>query len=59
MVKNLPAVRETGFDPWVRKSPGGGNGYPLQVSCLDNSLDRGAWWATKSGTRWREWDTTE
>jgi len=42
MVKNLPAVRETGFDPWVRKSPGGGNGYALQVSCLDNSLDRGA-----------------
>ena len=39
MVKNLPAVRETGFDPWVGKSPGEGNGYPLQVSCLDNSLD--------------------
>ena len=51
MVKNLPAVRETGFDPWVGKSPGEGNGYPLQVSCLDNSLDSGAWWGTKSGTR--------
>ena len=28
------------------KSPGGGNGNPLQSSCLENSMDRGAWWAT-------------
>ena len=28
------------------KSPGEGNGYPLQYSCLENSMDRGAWWAT-------------
>ena len=27
------------------KSPGEGNGYPLQYSCLENSMDRGAWWA--------------
>ena len=33
--------------------PGEGNGYPLQYSCLENSKDRGAWWAmfTKSQTR--------
>ena len=36
-------------------SPGEGNGYPLQYSCLENPMDRGAWWATihgviKSGT---------
>ena len=35
-----------GFDPWVGKIPGGGNGNPLQYSCLGNPTDRGAWWAT-------------
>ena len=30
-------------------SPGQGNGYPLQYSCLENSMDRGAWWATVRG----------
>ena len=34
-----------GFDPWVGKIPGGGDGYPLQYSCLGNSMDRGAWGA--------------
>ena len=38
-------------------SPGEGNGYPLQKSCLENSMDRGAWWATVHGRK--EWDTTE
>ena len=31
------------------RSPGEGNGYPLQHSCLENSMDRGAWWATVYG----------
>ena len=35
-----------GFDPWVWKIPRGGNGNPLQYSCLENPMDRGAWWAT-------------
>ena len=35
-----------GFDPWVRKILGEGNGNPLQYSCLENSMDRGAWRAT-------------
>ena len=32
--------------PGLGRSPGGGNVYPLQCSCLENSMDRGAWWAT-------------
>ena len=42
--------------PGLGRSPGEGNGNPLQYSCLENSMDRGAWWATvhgvaKSGTQ--------
>ena len=35
-----------GFNPWVGKIPAGGHGKPLQYSCLENPMDRGAWWAT-------------
>ena len=44
MVKNLPAMQETQVQSlgW-EDSPGEGNGYPLQYSCLENSMDRGAW----------------
>ena len=49
IVKNLPAhAGDTGgwgSIPGSRRSPGGGNGYPLQHSCLENSMDRGAWCA--------------
>ena len=45
-VKNLLAVQEMEVQPWVRRSPGGGHGNPLQYSCLENPMDRGAWWAT-------------
>ena len=50
MVKNPPAMQET----QVRvsgsgRSPGEGNSYPLQYSCLENPMDRGAWWATVHG----------
>ena len=38
--------RRCGFDPWVRRSPGGGSGNPLYYSCLENPMDRGAWRAT-------------
>ena len=37
------------FDPWVGRSPGEGNGYPLQYSCLENPMDRGAWWLQSMG----------
>ena len=47
MVKNLPVNEgDTGSIPGSGRSPGGGNGNPLQYSCLDNPKDRGAWWAT-------------
>ena len=45
-VKNLPEHQETWFDPWVGKTAGERNGNPLQYSCLENSMDRGAWQAT-------------
>ena len=37
------------FDPWVGRSPGGGNDNPLQYSCLGNPMDRGAWRDTVHG----------
>ena len=39
-------VGDPGLIPRVRKIPGEGNGYPLQYSCLENSMDTGAWRAT-------------
>ena len=39
-------ARDLGLIPGSRKSPGEGNGNPLQHSCLENPMDRGAWWAT-------------
>ena len=58
-VKNPPAnVRDTGLIPGLGRSPGVGNGNPLQYSCLGNSIDRRAWWATvheiakESDTTW-------
>ena len=50
VVKNLPAsardAGDMGSIPGSGRSPGGGNGNPLQYSCLENPTDRGAWWAT-------------
>ena len=37
---------DTGLIPGLGRSPGGGHGNPLQYSCLENTMDRGAWWAT-------------
>ena len=37
---------DLGSVPGLGRSPGKGNGNPLQDSCLENSMDRGAWWAT-------------
>ena len=39
----------TGLIPGVRKSPGEGNANPLQYSCLENLMDREAWWAVVHG----------
>ena len=53
VVKNPPATtgdaRDAGSIPESGKSPGEGNGNPLQYSCLRNPMDRGAWWATFHG----------
>ena len=53
VVKNLPAnagdTRDMGSIPGSARSFGEGNGYPLQYSCLENFVDRGAWWAKVHG----------
>ena len=53
MVKNLLAnagdIRDTGSIPKLGRSPGEGNGNPIQYSCLENPMDRGAWSATAHG----------
>ena len=50
VAKNLPAnsenMREAGSILGSGRSHGGGHGNPLQYSCLENAMDRGAWWAT-------------
>ena len=50
VVKNLPVnagdIRDVGSIPDSERSPGGGNGNPLQYSCLENPMGREAWWAT-------------
>ena len=50
MVKNLPAnaggIRDAGSIPGSGRSPGGGHNNPLHYPCLENSMDRGVWWAT-------------
>ena len=44
--------------PGLGRSPGEGNGYPLLYSCLENPMDRGAWWATVHGVP-KDSDMTE
>ena len=58
-VKNLPTTQETacnagdvGLIPGLGRSPGVGSGNPLQYSCLENPMDRGAWLATVHGVTW-------
>ena len=62
MAKDLPAnardVRHSGSIPELGRFPGGGHGNPLQYSCLENPMDRGAWWDTvtirNSGCTWEQ-----
>ena len=61
MVKNPPAnardIRDAGLIPGLGRFPGEGNGNLLQYSCLENPMDRGAWWVTVHGVA--DWDMTE
>ena len=61
-MKNLPAnvrdARDVGLITGWGRSPGAGNGTPLQYSCLENPMDGGAWRATAHGVA-KESDTTE
>ena len=61
MVENPPVnveqIRDGGLIPGLGRSPGGGHGHPLQYSCLENLMDRGALWATVHGVA--ELDMTE
>ena len=49
-LKNEGNIRD-GSSPWWRRSPGEGQGSPLQYSCLENPMNRGAWRATVHGVR--------
>ena len=52
VAKNPPAnARDVGSIPGSGRSPGEGNSNPLQYSCLENSMDREAWWATVQGVQ--------
>ena len=66
VVKNPPAnagdIKDPGSIPELARSPGGGHGNSLQYSHLENSMDRGGWWATvhrvaKSQTRLKQLST--
>ena len=62
VVKNSPdnagAARDMVSIPGSGRSPGEGNGNPLQYSCLENLMDRGAWWATVHGAA-KSWTLTK
>ena len=55
LVKGLPAnagdTGDVGSIPGLGRSPAGGNGNPLQYSCLENPMNRGAWWAPVHGSQ--------
>ena len=62
VVKNLPAnagdVKDVGSTPGLGRSPGVGSGNPLQYSCLESPVERGAWWATVHGIAKNAWWAT-
>ena len=63
VIKNLLVnsgdTRDPGSIPGLGKSPRGGHGNPLQYSCLEDPMDRGAWWAAYSPLGHKQLDMTE
>ena len=63
MVKNLPAhagnAGDAGSIPGLGRSTEGGNGNPLQYSCLENSMGRGGWWLQAAGSQSQTEQVTE
>ena len=58
LVKNLPAMEECEFDPWVVKIPWRRKWQPTEYCCRANPMDRGAWWATVHGLQsWTQLST--
>ena len=55
LLEEIATYSSIGFNPWVQKFPGEGKGNPLQYSCLENPMDRGAWYPLGH----KESDTTE
>ena len=51
-------IGDLGLIPGLRRSSGEGNGYPLQYSCLENSMDREDWWGTVNGSQSQTWWVT-
>ena len=62
VIKNSPVnagdVRDVDLIPESGRSPGGGHGYQLQCSFLENHMDRGAWWATVHAQRYNKTNKT-
>ena len=53
---NAPDLRDRGSIPGSGRSPGERHGNPLQCSCLENPMDRGAWWAQSMGSERLRYD---
>ena len=63
MLKNLPAnaadTGDAGSIPGLERTPGAGNGSPVHYACLENSMNKGAWWAAAYQRGRKVSDTTE
>ena len=59
MCIDIADIRDVCLIPGLRRSPGGEQGNPLQYSCLEDPMDRGAWWAGYSSQYCKELNTTE
>ena len=56
---NAGDIKDVGSIPGLGKFPGGAHGSPLQYSCLESPMDRGAWWGHKESLGHKQLDMTE